>query len=226
MVSTKLKKQYIQTNADLNAAFKDNMYFGFNKTEGVRASNQNMMNMLGITGYRHTDGNDVRNAAYIANAERQRTMLNQAWSTSALTGVSSVDKVIEKASNWVANTTQRFTSYLHDSYESIENSLSQGYGKLKNAFCDAAESVTESIEDGYDYVARKVDNGIDATALAFTNGYAYVSGGLKSGWTSAGNYFDELTEDGMNMLRGTSIAGNLMAAPKPAFALAAPSLRL
>jgi|GEM_PF-5290490 len=226
MVSTNIKGKYIQTQADLNAAFKDNMYFGLNKTEGKRASNQNMMNMQGITGYRHTDRSEARNAAYLLNAERQRMMLNQAWSTSALTGVNSIDKIAEQAANWVSNTAQKLTSYVHESLESIEESVKHGYSKFKNAFCNAAESVSESIEDGYDYVARKVDSGIDATALAFTNGYAYVAGGLKSGWASASNYFDELTEDGMNMLRGTSIAGNLMGAPRPAIALAAPTLRL
>tara|TARA_R110002126_G_scaffold13118_1_gene56043 strand:- start:290251 stop:290934 length:684 start_codon:yes stop_codon:yes gene_type:complete len=227
MVSTKLKKQYIQTDADLNAAFKDNMYFGLNRTEGKRASNQNMMNMLGITGYRHTDISEAKNAAYIANMHRQNTMLNQAWSTSALNSVSpTIDNLVSKAANWIADTTDHVKTYIHDSFNSIEDSFKSGYSKLSNAFQNAAETTSDAIENSYAYVAGKVNNGIEATSEAFSNGYAYAANGLKSGWASAGNYFNELTEDSMNMLRGTGIAGNLMGAPRPAMAYAAPAPRL
>jgi hypothetical protein len=227
MVSTKLKKQYIQTDADLNAAFKDNMYFGLNRTEGKRASNQNMMNMLGITGYRHTDISEVKNAAYIANMHRERTMLTQAWTTSAQNNVSpTLNGLVNQATHWMADTTQRVRTYFNESIDSIENSLTSGYNKLTNAFHNAAETTSDAIENGYTYVAGKVSNGIEATSEAFSNGYAYAANGLKSGWASAGNYFSELTDDGMDMLRGTSIAGNLMGAPRPAMAYAAPALRL
>jgi hypothetical protein len=100
-------KSGITTNVDLNAAFKDNLFFGADKTEGVQAANKMTLAMQGIGGTYHKNAHDVKRMSHAAMMSAQRTMLTQAWNVSTEKQWSLSD-----ATAWIKDTSRQVMGLL------------------------------------------------------------------------------------------------------------------
>jgi hypothetical protein len=100
-------KSGITTNVDLNAAFKDNLFFGADKAEGVQAANKMTLASQGVSGSYHKNAHDVRRMSHAAMMSAQRTMLTQAWNVSTEKQWSLAD-----AADWVKETSYKVMGFL------------------------------------------------------------------------------------------------------------------
>lgn len=227
-------RAYIQTKEDLSVAFKDNMYFGINKTEGKRASNQNMMVAQGVTGYRHKSAGDVQRNALFASSHARSSALGSAFAGATLG--TTIDKVKEAASDLIDTAVSRVQHYYYNAVEFVSDNVTSLQNSFNNVVNSTATSISnglanaaDAIEDGYDVVSAKFNSAVDSGSALIDSGYAYVSSGFNSGVSRVSNFFSELKEDSLEAIGNMSIAGSLAARTtslQPALALAGPAPRI
>jgi hypothetical protein len=100
-------KSGITTNVDLNAAFKGNLFFGADKTEGKQAANKMTLASQGVSGSYHTNAHDVRRMSHAAMLSAQRTMLTQAWNVST-----EKQRSLSDATAWIKDTSRQVMGLL------------------------------------------------------------------------------------------------------------------
>tara|TARA_R110002111_G_scaffold8009_1_gene30457 strand:+ start:386 stop:1039 length:654 start_codon:yes stop_codon:yes gene_type:complete len=121
----------ITTNVDLNSAFKDNLFFGADKTEGKQAANKMTLAMQGVSGSYHTSAHDIRRMSHAAMLSAQKTMLTQAWNASTDKQWSFSDAV-----SWVKDTSRQVMGLLGHNFTSYKalSSEAQGFSAIAANF--------------------------------------------------------------------------------------------
>lgn len=191
--------QNIQSEHDLRAAFKDNMFFGFCKTEGKKAQDRARMRHYDISGYYNGKKTGYGDAAYICGSRQFE--LNQIFAGSAAS-VSIGETIANKA----VHLYETATAYVKNAYYEGVEMVYKGINHLTNAFNNAAEYTVQQLNTGMAYVGQQADYLMNKGAQMWNSGYASV----QNGWNSTTGFFGELKDDALAFLQNSSIAGMMM----------------